>query len=85
MDKQVFQTDSTSRWNKFKWTLRIVLFIVALFVAVFVTMLIIDRIPSFPFKEDFRSAVAANKPYLKQNKFSREYKGFGISSVRKGT
>ena len=76
MDKQVFQTDSTSRWNKFKWTLRIVLFIVALFVAVFVTMLIIDRIPSFPFKEDFRSAVAANKPYLKQNKFSREYKGF---------
>ena len=76
MDKQVFQTDSTSRWNKFKWTLRIVLFVVALFVAVFLTMLIIDRIPSFPFREDFRSAVMANKPYLKQNKMSREYKGF---------
>lgn len=76
MAKQVFQTDSTSRWNKFKWTLRIVLFIVIFFVAVFVTMLIIDRTPSFPFHEDFRSVVTANKPYLKQNKMAREYKSF---------
>src|SRR5574344_2012009 len=76
MGKQVFQTDSTSRWNKFKWSMRFVFFIVAILVAVFITMLIIDSIPSLPFRQDYRSAVTASRPYLKDNKLSKEYKDF---------
>jgi cellulose synthase/poly-beta-1,6-N-acetylglucosamine synthase-like glycosyltransferase/spore germination protein YaaH/peptidoglycan/xylan/chitin deacetylase (PgdA/CDA1 family) len=76
MDKQVFQTDSTSRWNRFKWGIRLIAFIAILLVSVFVVMLIIDRIPSMPFKQDYRSVVTAQKPYLKDNKIAREYKGF---------
>lgn len=76
MNKQVFQTDNTSRWKKVKWSMRFVFFIAAILIAVFITMLIIDRIPSFPFHQDYRSVVTASKPYLRENKYSREYKGF---------
>lgn len=76
MDRQVFQTDSTSRWNRFKWSLRILLSIVVLLIATFVTMLIIDNTSFTPFKKDFSSAVMANRPYLRNNKLAKEYKGF---------
>lgn len=76
MNRQVFQTDSTSRWNKFKWSLRILLLIIVLFAATFVTMLLIDNTSFTPFKKDFSSAVMASKPYLRNNKLSKEYKGF---------
>lgn len=39
-------------------------------------MLIIDGIPNMPFHKDYRSVVTAQKPYLKNNKIAREYKGF---------
>lgn len=76
MNRQVFQTDSTSRWNKFKWSFRILLLIMVLFAATFVTMFLLDNTSFTPFKKDFSSAVMANKPYLRNNKLSREYKGF---------
>jgi peptidoglycan-N-acetylglucosamine deacetylase len=76
MDKQVFQTDNKSRWMKFKWTTRVIVFIAVMLVAVFITMFIIDNIPSVPFRQDFRSAMTASKPFLQETKYSREYKGF---------
>lgn len=76
MANQIFQTDSKSRWKKFKWSLRIVAFIAVLLVAVFVIMVIIDKTPNLPFKEDYRSALMASKPYLKENKYSKAYEGF---------
>ncbi|MBP7359457.1 MAG: glycosyltransferase [Prevotella sp.] len=76
MGKQIFQTDSTSRWNKFKWSIRLVSFLAILLISVFIVMFIIDGIPNMPFKQDYRSVVSAQKPYLKDNKIAREYKGF---------
>lgn len=76
MDKQIFQTDSTTRWNRFKWGLRIILLMVVLLTITFVTMLVIDNTSFTPFKKDFSSVVMANKPYLRNNKLSKEYKGF---------
>lgn len=76
MGKQIFQTDSTSRWNKFKWSLRFIVFIAVILIAVFITMLIMDSIPSLPFRQDYRSVVTASRPFLRENKYSKEYKGF---------
>lgn len=76
MGKQVFQTDSKSRWKKFMWTTRVIVFIAIILIAVFITMFIIDNIPSVPFRQDYRSAMTASKPFLQETKYSREYKGF---------
>ncbi len=77
MGKQIFQTDSKSRWREFKWSIRVIAFILGILIIVFITMLIIDHIPSIPpFHQDYRSVVAASKPFLQENKYSREYKGF---------
>lgn len=76
MGKQIFQTDNTSRWNKFKWSLRFILFLVGILIAVFITMVVIDHLPNLPFKQDYRSVVTASRPFLQDNKYSKEYKGF---------
>ena len=76
MDRQVFQTDSRSRWTRFKWSIGIILTIVVLLVVVSVVMFFIDRNPNLPFKEDFRSALTAEKPFMKKNKIAREYNSF---------
>jgi hypothetical protein len=36
----------------------------------------LDRSPKIPFKEDYKAVITANKPYLQENKISKEYKGF---------
>jgi cellulose synthase/poly-beta-1,6-N-acetylglucosamine synthase-like glycosyltransferase/spore germination protein YaaH/peptidoglycan/xylan/chitin deacetylase (PgdA/CDA1 family) len=76
MSRQIFQTDNKSRWTRFKWSMRIIFFIAALLVAVFIMMLILDTIPSLPFRQDYRSVVTASKPFLKDNRYSKAYKGF---------
>ncbi|MBM6993038.1 MAG: glycosyltransferase [Prevotella sp.] len=76
MDRQVFQTDNKSRWRKFKWSIALICTMVGLLFAVFVVMLIMDRIPSMPFHEDYSTAIMASKPYMKGNRIAREYKSF---------
>lgn len=76
MDKQVFQTENTSRWKKFKWSIRFFIFIAVILIAALVVMLIIEKSPSVPFKKDYRSAVTASKPFMQETKLSKEYKGF---------
>lgn len=73
---QIFQTESATRWQRVKWSLRVLLFMAAILVAVFITMFIIEQNPSVPFKQDYKSVVTASKPYLKNNKLASEYKGF---------
>lgn len=76
MDKQVFQTDSRQRWNRFKWTLRVLLTIAILLGVVFLAMFALEESPQMPFRHDYRSVVSAGKPFLKDNKASKEYKSF---------
>ena len=50
MDKQVFQTDSKQRWNRFKWTLRVIVTIVLLLGVVFLAMFALEESPQMPFR-----------------------------------
>ena len=76
MSKQVFQTESTSRWRKFKWSMRLLFLIAAILIAALIIMLIIGKSPNLPFKQDYRSVVTATKPFMQETKLSKEYKGF---------
>lgn len=76
MDKQVFQTSSTARWRRFKWGLRILLLFILLLLATGITMLLVDKTALTPFKKDFSGVIMADKPYLRENKLSAEYKDY---------
>jgi peptidoglycan-N-acetylglucosamine deacetylase len=76
MQKQVFQTSDTTRWTRFRWTMRIVIFAAAILLASVLIMLFIEKTPSVPFNEDYKSIVTASKPLLQETKLSKEYKGF---------
>jgi len=75
MGKQVFQTENTSRWKKFKWTMRFFSFIVCILIAALIIMLIIDKSPSLPFRHDYRSVVTASKPFMQESKLSKGIQG----------
>ena len=79
MDKQVFQTDSRQRWNRFKWTLRVLLTIAILLGAVFLAMFALEESPQMPFRHDYRSVVSAGKPFLKTIKRRKNTSRFATS------
>lgn len=76
MDKQIFQTESKSRWSRFKWTLRVLAVILILLIAVFLTMLALEGSPKMPLVRDYRHVMTAEKPLMKKNAMARQYKSF---------
>ena len=74
MERQVFQTSSRRRWRRFKWTMRFFAAILALLLIVFITMFAMEGSPNLPFRHDYRSAMTASKPFMKDNKTARSYK-----------
>ena len=76
MERQVFQTADKSRWTKFRWTMRVIAFVVLLFVAAVIIMLIIDKKPALPFNTNYRNVISASRPLYQETKLSKAYKGF---------
>ncbi|KQT26106.1 glycosyl transferase family 2 [Chryseobacterium sp. Leaf405] len=74
--KQIFQTDSKKRWRNVQWGTRIFIFVGALLFLALGLMMRFDKSPKVPFKEDYKAVITASKPYLQENKISKEYKGF---------
>ncbi|REC75643.1 polysaccharide deacetylase family protein [Chryseobacterium rhizosphaerae] len=74
--KQIFQTNSKKRWKSVQWSSRIFIFIAALLLLALGLMMTLDKNPKIPFKEDYKAVITASKPYLQENKISKEYKGF---------
>lgn len=74
MERQVFQTDSRRRWSRFKWSIRFIATIIALLLIVFVTMFAMEGSPNMPFRHDYRSAMTASKPFMKDNKAATTYR-----------
>ncbi|QXU49154.1 glycosyltransferase [Chryseobacterium sp. D764] len=74
--KQIFQTNSRKRWKSVQWGSRIFIFVGILLLLALGLMMTLDRSPKIPFKEDYKAVITANKPYLQENKISKEYKGF---------
>ena len=75
-----FQTDFSDqqqkRWKSVQWGSRIFIFIGILLLLALGLMMTLDRSPKIPFKEDYKAVITANKPYLQENKISKEYKRF---------
>lgn len=74
--RQVFQTDSRSRWHRVLWGVRCFVFLALLAVAVFAAMFAMNDTPASPFSRDYRAVVSADKPLLRNNAFSRSYDNF---------
>lgn len=75
-NRQIFQTDNRSRWKKVTWSSNFIFFILLILIASFFLMMKVDKVPKIPFHEDYKSVITANKPFLQENKLSKEYKGF---------
>ncbi|KFF12995.1 glycosyl transferase family 2 [Chryseobacterium soli] len=74
--KQIFQTNNKKRWRNVQWGSRIFIFVAVLLFLALGLMMKLDRSPKIPFKEDYKAVITASKPYLQENKISKEYKGF---------
>ena len=76
MDKQIFQTDSRSRWKKFQWSMRVIGAIIVLFIIVFLTLFALEGSPKIPFVHDYHKVMTAEKPLMRNNETAKEYKSF---------
>jgi hypothetical protein len=48
--------------------------VIVLLLIVFVTMFALEGSPAMPFRHDYRSAVTASKPFMRDNKAARSYR-----------
>lgn len=76
MSKQIFQTNDKSRWNNFRWSIRVILLIIILLIITFLLALVIDKKPPLPLRPDYKGMMTASKPFMRDNNLSKEYKGF---------
>lgn len=74
MERQVFQTDSRRRWSRFKWTMRFLATVIVLLLIVFITMFALEGSPNMPFRHDYRSAMTASKPFMRDNSAAKSYR-----------
>ncbi|RYY67139.1 MAG: glycosyltransferase [Chitinophagaceae bacterium] len=75
-DRQIFQTNSASRWHSFQWSTRALLLLLALGIAAIVITLIRDRSPDMPQLREFRQALTDTTTPPGQSKLARRYKSF---------
>ncbi len=77
---QVFQTDSATRWQRFKWTSRIILFLVLLAMVVITITMMRDYKPDIPQlkekNEAYKKILQTNQPFFRDNKINKQYAGF---------
>lgn len=76
MNKQIFQTNSRLRWERFKWSLRILITLGVLLSLVFITMFALEGSPQLPFHHDYRNVVSGSAPFVKDNQQTKAYKSF---------
>ena len=74
--KQIFETNSPTRWKRFKWSSRLVLLCVSLAVAAFIIGLLFLYVPSIP-PLRAKQALVEQKNFLSENSaLARKYRGF---------
>jgi poly-beta-1,6 N-acetyl-D-glucosamine synthase len=78
---QVFQSHSPTRWQRFKWTFRILIFLLALLVSVIVLSLYKEYTPGIPRMKDqneqFKAILYPNKSALiQETRINKTYQGF---------
>ena len=74
---QVFQTTNPTRWQRFKWGGRIILFLFLLGIVVLVISLWKDKKPEVPqLNESLKKILQPDQPFAEKNKLTKAYTGF---------
>src|SRR5882724_4265030 len=78
--KQIFQTSSSGRWQRFKWAGRLILLFLILGVVIFSIALSRGYLPSLPrIKEQsqlYKKVLDTNRTFLFKNNLIQQYGGF---------
>jgi len=75
--KQIFQTDSSTRWQQFKWGSRVLLLFILLAFLVIIAWFLTEQLPNIP-QLAYKQAIGIDKDNLlsKNSSLAKKYKGF---------
>lgn len=75
--RQIFQTDSSTRWQRFKWGSRILLLLIPLALFVLIAWFFTERLPDIP-QLTYKQAIGLDKENFlsKNSRLAKKYKGF---------
>ncbi|MFL5742192.1 MAG: glycosyltransferase [Flavisolibacter sp.] len=74
--RQIFETDSSKRWKRFKWSSRALLFLIPLALLAFVIGIIFVYVPSIPALRAKQVLVEQENFLSKNSLLAKKYKGF---------
>jgi cellulose synthase/poly-beta-1,6-N-acetylglucosamine synthase-like glycosyltransferase/spore germination protein YaaH/peptidoglycan/xylan/chitin deacetylase (PgdA/CDA1 family) len=75
--RQIFQTDSSTRWQRFKWGTRILLLLIPLGLLVLIAWFFTEQLPGIP-QLSYKQAIGLEKENFlsKSSLIAKKYKGF---------
>jgi cellulose synthase/poly-beta-1,6-N-acetylglucosamine synthase-like glycosyltransferase/spore germination protein YaaH/peptidoglycan/xylan/chitin deacetylase (PgdA/CDA1 family) len=76
-NRQIFQTSTSTRWTRFKWSSRVFfLFIAVAFLAIIIWF-ITEKLPNLPQLSSYKQALSAQQNFLSRNsQLAKKYKGY---------
>ncbi|HEX2607179.1 MAG TPA: glycosyltransferase [Flavisolibacter sp.] len=77
MQQQIFQTNSSSRWQRYKWSTRILFLTLPLALLLIILALTTEKLPDIPELKSYKQALAGPPNFLSKNSLlARKYKGY---------
>src|SRR6476620_2574190 len=75
--RQIFETDSSSRWKRFKWSSRILLLLIPLAIVLILAWFLTEKLPEVPQFSAYRQALNEKQNFLSRNSLlAKKYKGY---------
>jgi cellulose synthase/poly-beta-1,6-N-acetylglucosamine synthase-like glycosyltransferase/spore germination protein YaaH/peptidoglycan/xylan/chitin deacetylase (PgdA/CDA1 family) len=75
--KQIFETSSSSRWQRFKWGSRVFLLLIPIAIVIAVVSYVTEKLPDLPILRAQKQALSEHQNFLSKNSLlAKKYKGF---------
>jgi spore germination protein YaaH len=76
-DRQIFQTVTSTRWTRFKWSSRVFFLFIGLAILAIIFWFITEKLPTLPQLASYKQVLSAQQNFLSRNsQLAKKYKGY---------
>ncbi|HJW18765.1 MAG TPA: polysaccharide deacetylase family protein [Flavisolibacter sp.] len=76
-DRQIFQTVTSTRWKRFKWSSRVLFLFIGIAILAIIFWFVTEKLPNLPQLASYKQVLSAQQNFLSRNsQLAKKYKGY---------
>src|SRR6476620_848647 len=76
-DRQIFQTVTSTRWTRFKWSSRVLFLFIGIAILAIIFWFVTEKLPNLPQLASYKQVLSAQQNFLSRNsQLAKKYKGY---------